>query len=132
MSEFERITQDPAVMGGKPCIRGIRVTVDMNLSPDWDAFLTRAGFVSVHWSDEGPPNATDADFLHWAAENDYVVLTADWDVSALRAAGRPKPSVILLGAGILTPDHLGDAVWKAIRQSEKELRAGAAIAVPNL
>ena len=29
MSVFERITQNPAVMGGKPCIRGIRVTVDM-------------------------------------------------------------------------------------------------------
>jgi uncharacterized protein (DUF433 family) len=29
MSAFERITQDPAVMGGKPCIRGMRVTVGM-------------------------------------------------------------------------------------------------------
>jgi len=26
---FDRITQNPAVMGGKPCIRGIRVTVGM-------------------------------------------------------------------------------------------------------
>jgi uncharacterized protein (DUF433 family) len=25
----KRITLDPAVMGGKPCIRGMRVTVDM-------------------------------------------------------------------------------------------------------
>ncbi len=25
----ERITHDPAVMGGKPCIRGLRVTVGM-------------------------------------------------------------------------------------------------------
>jgi uncharacterized protein (DUF433 family) len=25
--DFERITFDPAVMGGKPCIRGMRVTV---------------------------------------------------------------------------------------------------------
>jgi uncharacterized protein (DUF433 family) len=24
---FERITHDPAIMGGKPCIRGLRVTV---------------------------------------------------------------------------------------------------------
>jgi uncharacterized protein (DUF433 family) len=24
---FERITQDPQIMGGKPCIRGMRVTV---------------------------------------------------------------------------------------------------------
>ena len=26
---FDRITQNPAVMGGKPCIRGMRVTVGM-------------------------------------------------------------------------------------------------------
>lgn len=29
MTTFERITQNPAVMGGKPCIRGMRVTVGM-------------------------------------------------------------------------------------------------------
>jgi len=29
MNDFTRITQDPAVMGGKPCIRGLRVTVGM-------------------------------------------------------------------------------------------------------
>ena len=27
MPEFNRITLDPEVMGGKPCIRGIRLTV---------------------------------------------------------------------------------------------------------
>lgn len=27
MSDFTRITQNSAVMGGKPCIRGMRVTV---------------------------------------------------------------------------------------------------------
>ena len=27
----DRITHDPAVMGGKPCIRGLRVTVGMIL-----------------------------------------------------------------------------------------------------
>lgn len=29
MSHLDRITQDPAVMGGKACIRGMRVTVGM-------------------------------------------------------------------------------------------------------
>jgi uncharacterized protein (DUF433 family) len=29
MNTFERITQQPAVMGGKACIRGLRVTVGM-------------------------------------------------------------------------------------------------------
>ncbi|GHV36886.1 hypothetical protein AGMMS49546_03160 [Spirochaetia bacterium] len=29
IEQFDRITQDPGVMGGKPCIRGMRVTVGM-------------------------------------------------------------------------------------------------------
>ncbi len=29
MPDVNRITLDPAVMGGKPCIRGMRVTVGM-------------------------------------------------------------------------------------------------------
>jgi uncharacterized protein (DUF433 family) len=29
VERFERITHDPAVMGGKPCIRGLRVTAAM-------------------------------------------------------------------------------------------------------
>lgn len=27
MTDFERITSDPAVMNGQPCIRGLRLTV---------------------------------------------------------------------------------------------------------
>lgn len=29
MSNLDRITRDPQVMGGKPCLRGMRVTVGM-------------------------------------------------------------------------------------------------------
>lgn len=29
MAQLDRITQNPRVMGGKPCIRGMRVTVGM-------------------------------------------------------------------------------------------------------
>jgi len=29
MTQFDRITLDPALMGGKPCVRGMRVTVRM-------------------------------------------------------------------------------------------------------
>ena len=29
MSQFDRITQNPELMGGRPCIRGMRVTVGM-------------------------------------------------------------------------------------------------------
>jgi uncharacterized protein (DUF433 family) len=29
MEQLDRITQNPEVMGGKPCVRGVRVTVGM-------------------------------------------------------------------------------------------------------
>lgn len=29
MEKLDRITQDPNIMGGRPCIRGMRVTVGM-------------------------------------------------------------------------------------------------------
>jgi uncharacterized protein (DUF433 family) len=29
MTDFDRITHSPRLMGGKPCIRGLRVTVGM-------------------------------------------------------------------------------------------------------
>ena len=31
MEKLDRITQDPNVMGGRPCIRGMRVTVGMTV-----------------------------------------------------------------------------------------------------
>jgi uncharacterized protein (DUF433 family) len=41
MNQFDRITSDPAVMNGQPCIRGIRLTVRRVLEalamyPNWD------------------------------------------------------------------------------------------------
>ena len=32
IEQFDRITQEPGVMGGKPCIRGMRLTVGRVLS----------------------------------------------------------------------------------------------------
>ena len=32
LTNFDRITQDPGIMGGKPCIRGMRITVGRILS----------------------------------------------------------------------------------------------------
>ena len=42
MKPLTRITLDPAVMGGKPCIRGLRVTVGTVVG------LLAAGHSSVH------------------------------------------------------------------------------------
>ena len=41
MTKFDRITSDPAILGGQPIIRGMRLTVrraieSLALYPDWD------------------------------------------------------------------------------------------------
>ena len=41
MNQFDRITSDPAIMNGQPCIRGMRLTVRrvleaLALYPNWD------------------------------------------------------------------------------------------------
>ena len=108
----------------------MNVVIDMNLSPAWDGFLTEAGFVAVHWSDEGSPHASDEDLLRWAAANGYVVLSAGWDLPVSAAqANEKRPGVLVLGGGILTPERYGTAVESAIRKAGKELAAGAVIRV---
>lgn len=42
--DLDRITVDPAVMNGQPCIRGMRLTVrrvleGLTLHPDWDELI---------------------------------------------------------------------------------------------
>jgi len=51
---FERITADPAILGGKPCVRGLRLSVQrvleiLALNPDWDEL--RAGYPELEPED---------------------------------------------------------------------------------
>ncbi|MBL8725995.1 MAG: DUF433 domain-containing protein [Planctomycetes bacterium] len=51
---FDRISVDPAVLGGKPCIRGMRISVQRLLevlaqNPSWDA--VRADYPEIEEED---------------------------------------------------------------------------------
>ena len=108
----------------------MNILVDMNLSPNWADFLTGAGFTAVHWSAKGAPTASDHELMQWAAQRDYIVLTADLDFAAILAATESnRPSVILVRNDILTPHALGNAVLAAIQQAKDELIAGAIVSV---
>jgi len=73
----------------------MKFLVDMNLSPDWVRFLADAKFESVHWSDVGPGDAADSELMHWAADRDHILLTADLGFGALLAAVQHRrPSVV--------------------------------------
>lgn len=70
----------------------MKFLVDVNLSPEWVSFLAEAKFESVHWSEIGPGNASDAELMQWASERDYVLLTADLDFGAIPCGGSARTS----------------------------------------
>ena len=108
----------------------MKFLVDMNLSPGWVAFLTEAGFDSVHWSEVGANTASDVELMEWAASREYVVLTNDLDFGAILSSLKGvKPSVVQIRSEVLTPDAIGPAVLAAVRQANRELIAGAMISV---
>ncbi len=111
----------------------MKFLVDMNLSPGWVDRLAKASFDAIHWSKIASIEASDAEVMHWAAQQDFIVLTNDLDFGAILAATqRQKPSVIQIRGGNLHPDAIGDAVIAAIEQSAVELATGAIISIDAL
>jgi uncharacterized protein (DUF433 family) len=72
MKKFERITSDPAILGGQPTIRGMRLTVRrvveaLALYPNWDD-------LRVEYPELEPEDIHEA--LQYAADDASVVRRA--------------------------------------------------------
>jgi len=71
MPKLERITIDPAVMGGKPCIRGLRVTVGMILG-FISAGKTREQILQLYPYLEAPDIDEALAYATWRVEEQEV------------------------------------------------------------
>jgi len=111
----------------------MKILIDMNLSPDWCATLSRYGWTAVHWSAVGDPRAPDIAIMSYARTNGYVVFTHDLDfgivLALTHAAG---PSVVQARTQDITPGHLGPRVAALIQQHAAELKAGALITLDDV
>jgi uncharacterized protein (DUF433 family) len=74
---FERISIDPKVMLGKPCIKGTRITVELILEK-------LAGGASVEWILDGYPHIKREDVLE-AIRYAHAVLTNEVIIEATPA-----------------------------------------------
>lgn len=73
MSEMQRITFDPAVTGGKPCVRGFRVTVGTVVGP-LAAGRTEEGILAEYpYLESGDVQACLA-YAAWRSEEAEVPL----------------------------------------------------------
>jgi predicted nuclease of predicted toxin-antitoxin system len=108
----------------------VSILLDMNLSPDWVAFLGQHGWSAVHWSTVGDPRATDREIMDWALANGFAVLTHDLDFGMILALTRMTgPSVLQIRSQDVLPDRIGSLVVAALRQFEPALIAGALVVV---
>ena len=108
----------------------MKILLDMNLSPLWVDHLGAAGVESVHWSQVGAPDASDAVLMDWARAHDFVVFTNDLDFSALLAlTQQSRPSVLQLRSQQLLPAEIGTLVLEVLDQCRGVLLDGALVSV---
>ena len=75
MKELTRITMNPAVMGGKPCIRGLRVTVGTIVGLV-AAGRSKAEILELYPYLEEPDIAEALSYAAWRAEEIEVPLAS--------------------------------------------------------
>ena len=80
MNALSRITIDPEICGGRPCIRGLRVRVkDVldQLPPALARRIAAAGHVCEHVADRGLLTAADPAIRACATDVDAIIIEAE-------------------------------------------------------
>ncbi len=108
----------------------MKLLIDMNLSPRWEAWLAQSDIHAVHWSKVGAATTADTEIMAYAAANEFVILTNDLDFGAILAANQgSKPSVIQLRAENLNPEQVGAFVASAILTLADALVEGVLVTI---
>jgi uncharacterized protein (DUF433 family) len=75
MTGFDRITQNAAIMGGRPCVRGMRVTVGMIVG-QVGAGVSMEAILAVYPYLERDDILQALRYAAWRAEEREVILAA--------------------------------------------------------
>jgi predicted nuclease of predicted toxin-antitoxin system len=110
----------------------LKIVVDMNLSPEWIAYLAAAGFEAIHWSTLGDSRAEDTAIMDWARKNHCAVFTHDLDFGTVLALTNAQgPSVMQVRTQDVTPDAIGKLIVTNLRRFERELIDGALVIIEH-
>lgn len=104
----------------------MKLLVDMNLTPRWVSYLNAGGHDAIHWSNVGPPVATDREICEYARQTGFVILTNALDFPQILAHTKEAaPSIMLMRGEPLVPEKRALALLKAIGDCGDELLMGA-------
>ena len=108
----------------------MKILLDMNIPLKYTKLLTDKGITALRWSEVGSPNATDAEIMEYALENNYIVLTYDLDFSAILSATHDlKLSVAQIRASIYQAEQAVELIAAALNQYANELETGAILSI---
>jgi predicted nuclease of predicted toxin-antitoxin system len=108
----------------------MKLLVDMNLPPKLADTLNSKGIVSAHWYFIGKPDATDAEIMSYAIQNDFVVITCDLDFSAILSVSHgQKPSVVQLRVQGIDFEHIAELLRTAVLSNMDDLEKGAVLSI---
>jgi predicted nuclease of predicted toxin-antitoxin system len=103
----------------------LKVSIDMNLSPEWGEVLHLADIQNAHWSSLGRPDATDGQIFDYARDGGWVIMTQDLDFAHLLfRTTQSGPSTILLRIKDELSAEVRTRVAHLIRQIQPDLEAG--------
>lgn len=98
----------------------MKILIDMNLSPDWTAFLEAENIEAVHWSSVGKPDAPDEEIMRFARENDFAVFTHDLDFGAMLALTQAmSPSVLQVRAQDILPASIEKSLLQFCKNTKR-------------
>ncbi len=111
----------------------MKFLIDENLSPLVAAGLRDAGHEAVHVGDVGLSSAGDSELIEFAAENDFVLMSADSDFGTLLAAtGARAPSVVLIRRTVdRRATRLLALLLENLEQVEAALEEGAVVVLED-
>lgn len=93
----------------------MRFLIDAPLPPRLAVALNALGHEAVHVREIGMQAADDKSIFQFAADNDYIIITADLDFAALAAARQAQqPSVLILRVGNVKAQNMIDAALRAV------------------
>ena len=109
---------------------GIKIVIDMNLSPQWVHTFTEANIEASHWSSIGEITAPDTEIMSWARTNGHIVFTHDLDFGvSLALTHAHGPSVIQIRTDNVMPDAIGIIILSVLLKYAKELEIGALVTI---
>ena len=142
---FERVTFNPEIMGGRACIRGMRIPVSlilnlvanvMNAVADMGMSLSTVeahcqhGHDAVHLRERRLQTLPDSEIVALALAESRIIATFDLDFADLMAVSKSSlPSVVIFRLRNHVPQRVSAVLIAILEEQSEALSKGALITV---